>query len=63
MMKLTLKEVNDILQSEINWCLDNPDETLTKDQQMGFVNGLKQAQLLIRKAERRRIESTVIVWR
>ena len=50
-MKLSIKEVTDILQNEINWCLDHPDKELTKDQQMGFVNGLRQAQLLIEKAE------------
>jgi hypothetical protein len=39
----------DAIQGEIVWCLDNPDEDLTKDQQMGFMNGLRQAQLLIEK--------------
>ena len=45
-MKLTIDELVKILQTEINWCLDNPDRELTHDQQMGFVNGLKQAQYL-----------------
>ena len=56
-MHLTLKEANGVLQSEINWCLDNPDKELTHEQQMGFVNGLKQAQLLLEKAEEKKIGS------
>jgi hypothetical protein len=50
-MKLTLNETINILQKEIIWCLDNPDPDLNKDQQMGFMNGLRQAQYLIQKAE------------
>jgi len=50
-MKLTSKEIDAILQKEINCCLDNPDQELNHDQQMGFMNGLRQAQLLIEKAE------------
>lgn len=55
-MYLTLKEANDVLQSEIVWCLDNPDKELTHEQQMGFTNGLRQAQLLLEKAEKKKIE-------
>lgn len=51
MIKFTAREVNAILQKEINWCLDNPDSDLNKDQQLGFINGLRQAQYLIEKAE------------
>jgi hypothetical protein len=51
-MKLTLREVEEILQKEINWCLDNPDNELSEHQQVGFMNGLRQAQTLIRDAER-----------
>jgi hypothetical protein len=51
-MKLTKKEVEDILQLEINWCLDHPDPTMNRDQHIGFVNGLMQAKILIRNAER-----------
>lgn len=50
-MKITLDEAVEILQKEIVWCLDNPDPTLNKDQQMGFMNGLRQAQYLLRAAE------------
>jgi len=39
-----------IIQKEINWCLDHPDETLSHDAQFGFMNGLRQAQYLLRKA-------------
>jgi hypothetical protein len=51
-MKLTLKEATYILQKEILWCLDNPDKELTQDQQMGFMNGIRQAQILLERAER-----------
>lgn len=50
-MKLTLEEVEAILQKEIIWVLDHPDKDLNNDQQMGFMNGLRQAQILIRLAE------------
>jgi hypothetical protein len=50
-MKLKLREVNDILQKEIVWCLDHPDPLLNNDQRMGFMNGLRQAEYLIGGAE------------
>jgi hypothetical protein len=50
-MKLKIDEVITVLQKEIIWCLDHPDITLNKDQQMGFVNGLRQAQSILEKAE------------
>jgi len=50
-MKLNLSEAIEILQKEIVWCLDHPDKELNNDQQMGFMNGLRQAQTLLRKAE------------
>lgn len=53
-MKVKLKEAISLLQAEINWCLDNPDPLLNKDQQLGFVNGLRQAQLLLQKMEEHR---------
>jgi hypothetical protein len=52
-----MKEAQDMLQAEIVWCLDHPDATLTHDQQMGFMNGLRQAQILLEKAEKKKIES------
>jgi hypothetical protein len=51
-MELRINEVNDILQKEIVWCLDHPDPELSEDHQVGFMNGLRQAQLLIKMAER-----------
>jgi len=50
-MKLTLKQAKQALQNEINWCLDNPDDELTYEQQIAFCNGLKQAQYIIEQAE------------
>jgi hypothetical protein len=62
-MELTKKEIDDLLQAEINWCLDHPDPELNHDQQMGFMNGLRQAQLLIRRAERKLVsEKHVFRW-
>jgi hypothetical protein len=50
-MKLKLNNVEDILQTEITWCLDHPDTNLTMQEQIGFMNGLRQAQIIIRNAE------------
>lgn len=49
---LTPEDIIDTLQSEIVWCLDNPDKDLNHDQQMGFMNGLRQAQTLITRMVR-----------
>mgnify|MGYP001615771090 CR=1 FL=1 len=54
-MYLTMQEAQDLLQAEIVWCLDHPDAELTHDQQMGFMNGLRQAQLLLEKAEEKKM--------
>jgi len=35
-----------LIEKEINWCLDNPATNLSKDFQKGFVAGLKQAKYL-----------------
>lgn len=56
MITFTVREINYILQKEINWCLDHPDTQLNHDQQLGFMNGLRQAQYLIKEAERIIIE-------
>jgi len=52
-MKLSIKEMEEVLQQEITCCLRNPDKNLTHDQQTGFVDGLLQAQYLLRAAEKR----------
>jgi hypothetical protein len=46
-MIVTKEELARLIQSEIDWCLDNPSKELNQDQQMGFMNGLRQAQMLI----------------
>ena len=46
-MKLELKDVIEILNTEINWCIDNPDKAFHKDYRKGFTNGLIQAKYLI----------------
>jgi hypothetical protein len=50
-MKLTLQQAHHVLQAEIEWCLKHPNKDLTADHQLGFRNGLKQAQYLLEKAE------------
>lgn len=60
-MNLTPKEIIKIIQVEINWCLDNPNDELNHDQRMGFVNGLRQAQILIEKFSRVVEDKDVIV--
>jgi hypothetical protein len=50
-MNLSLNEVQNILQSEIIWHLDHPDKELTKEQQNGFLAGIKHSQTIIRLAE------------
>ena len=52
MITSTVREINYILQKEINWCLDNLDKDLNQDQRLGFMNGLRQAQYLVKEAER-----------
>lgn len=36
-----------MLDAEIRWCFDNPDEKLSKDYRKGFTNGLVQAKYLM----------------
>lgn len=55
---MKIDEAIQLLQNEINWCLDHPDPELTHDQRMGFVNGLKQAQYLLRSAEQKCISES-----
>ncbi len=52
-MKLKTDEVVALFQAEINWCLDHPSAELTQEQQLGFMNGLRQAQYLVQAAERK----------
>lgn len=67
-MKLTIDEALEILQKEIEWCLNNPyfqsdrdkqlGVSLTQDQQRGFMMGLRQAQILLERAEQVSQDST-----
>ena len=50
-MKMKLEEATQLFQNEIIWCLEHPDPLLNKDQQIGFMNGLRQARCLLRAAE------------
>jgi hypothetical protein len=52
MMKLTLKEAVDLLEKEVQWCLEHPELEVSEDARVGFINGLRQAQLLLQKAEK-----------
>ena len=53
---LSPEELIQVIQTEIVWCLDHPDTELNHDQQMGFMNGLRQAQYLIREANKKALE-------
>jgi hypothetical protein len=59
-MKLQLSEAQAVFEKEIQWCLDHPDQQLSQEHQIGFVNGLRQAQYLLRKAERALLETSII---
>jgi hypothetical protein len=50
-MRLKIKEIITILQKEIDWCSKHPNTSLSKDEQKGFINGLRQAQYLIKAFE------------
>jgi hypothetical protein len=50
-MKLTLQQAHHILEQEIEWCIKHPDTSLDPSYQRGFVSGLRQAQLLLKKGE------------
>lgn len=47
---MTLKEQIELLEKEIDWCLEHPATNLSKQFQTGFVAGIQQAiYLLVRK--------------
>jgi len=50
-MILTLKQVSEILQKEIDEYLGDPDNEHPREMQVGFANGLRQAKHLIEKEE------------
>lgn len=60
-MKFKADEIVALLQTEINWCLDHPSTELTYEQQMGFLNGLRQAQYLVQAATRKVVSERA--WR
>lgn len=47
---MTKKFILELLEAEIVWCKGNKVKTMPDDWYMGFIRGLKQAKLLIRKA-------------
>ena len=51
MMKLTISDIKQILQSEIKWCEGNMVGDTEKKFADGFIGGLKQAEYLIIMAE------------
>ena len=51
-MILTSSEYIDILQTEIDSCLSHPDKEFSEDERIGFVNGLRYAQSIIRNIEK-----------
>lgn len=49
---LTLDEVMQVLNKEIEWCNENPDPAFHAEYRKGFINGLIQAKYLISEASR-----------
>lgn len=45
---MTKKEIKDLIKSEINWCENNP-QTMPEGYCKGFIQGLKQAIILVTK--------------
>jgi hypothetical protein len=50
--KRMIDELDRVIQQEIAWCLDHPDKELTEEHQTGFMNGLRQAQYLLRAVKK-----------
>ena len=50
-VKLTTGEVVKMLEGEIKWCMENYNDKLSNDYQAGFVNGVRQALNLVKRAE------------
>lgn len=47
-MSMTKKEATELIDAEIKWCRENP-QNMPEDYRIGFVHGLLQAKRLIRK--------------
>ena len=47
-MKLKLKDIEQILDKEIEWCRDYPNKTRSRQYRTGFIGGLIQAKYLIK---------------
>ena len=56
------RDIIQIIDKELNWCIENPDEAFHTEYRKGFVNGLIQAKYLIvelkeLRASERRIDA------
>lgn len=51
---LTVDEVMQVLNKEIEWCNKNPDSAFHAEYRKGFINGLIQAKYLISEASKTR---------
>jgi len=47
-MSITNKQMEEVIATEIQWCLDNPSKNLSEQYQVGFIKGIKQARLILR---------------
>lgn len=50
-MKLELADVVEMIQKEVDWCLENSDQEPKTNYQVGFIKGLRQAQSILRVFE------------
>lgn len=42
-----------LIESEMRWCKDNPDDELTEDFRQGFIAGLIQAKMILAQVDKR----------
>jgi hypothetical protein len=45
--RVVLDEIMQVINQEIQWCYQNPDEELSADYQVGFIKGLEQAKYFL----------------
>ena len=51
MKKLNLRDIIQVIDEELKWCLKHPDKAFHKEYRKGFMNGLIQAKYLIGSLE------------
>jgi hypothetical protein len=52
-MKPSINILIALIESEMKWCENNPDNELTEDFRQGFIAGLIQAKMILTQVEKR----------